>query len=413
MSDLQRMNSSETTPHSMNRSKHLATRLASSMFRLAHGEAGAGLILIGSAALALAAANSPLQHIYHESFHYPLAWSPVPQLSTLHAWINDALMAVFFFVVGLEIKRELLDGQLSSPARRRLPVLAAAAGMLAPALVFLAVAGRAPSLARGWAIPAATDIAFAVGVLALIGKRVPPSLRLFLLTVAIVDDLGAVTIIALAYTPAITAGWLEVAAILLGGMVLLGTLRYARPIPYVLLAIGLWFAVLNSGVHATVAGVLAAFTIPLQPSRETGDSLLLRMEHALTPWSAYVIVPLFGFANAGVSLAGLGPSALFAPLPLAIGAGLFLGKQAGILGAIALADRTGFAPRPTGASWAQVWGMAVLCGIGFTMSLFIGALAYPSAPALVDQAKLGVLVGSALSALLGFAILRFAGKDDA
>ena len=394
------------------RRRHFANRIASALSQALGGDAAAGVILIVVALAAVFAANSPLAHAYHAIFHDPLTSSPIPKLSTLHHWINDGLMAVFFFTVGLEIKRELLDGELSSPGRRRLPVLAAAAGMVVPALVFLGIAGGAPQLQRGWAIPAATDIAFAVGVLALLGNRVPPSLRLFLLTVAIVDDLGAVAIIALFYTADIAVGWLVACAVLLAGLVLLGRLRVARPLPYVLLAVALWFCMLNSGVHATVAGVLAAFTIPLRV-HDSGDSLLLRMEHALVPWNGYLIVPLFGFANAGVSLAGPGlenggVAGLLAPLPLAIAAGLFIGKQAGIFGAVLLAERTGFAQPPEGASRLHLWGLALLCGIGFTMSLFIGALAFPAHPLLVEEAKLGVLAGSLASALLGFAVLRWA-----
>ena len=389
---------------------HPFSRLATALTRLAHGDSGAGILLMALAALALVAANSPLASAYHALFHGQLAWTPLAKLATLDLWINDALMALFFFVVGLEIKREVLDGNLADAARRKLPVLAAAAGMAVPAAIYLTVARGAPGLAAGWAIPAATDIAFAVGVLALAGKRVPPSLRLFLLTVAIVDDLGAVAIIAVAYTPAIKLGWLALAAVPLAAMAGLGMRRYSQPLVYAVLGAALWFAVLNSGVHATVAGVLAAFTIPLKPCRRSGDSLLLRMEHFLTPWNAYVIVPVFGFANAGVSLAGAGLAGLIAPLPLAVGAGLFLGKQIGVLGAIVLAERTGVAARPAGATWLQLWGLASLCGIGFTMSLFITALAFPQDPALAEEARLGILGGSALSGLLGFVLLRFGGR---
>ena len=383
------------------------TSLSSMVMHLLGGESAAGILLILVAVVALLIANSPLAGAYHELFHATLGWTPIARLDSGHLWINDGLMAVFFFVVGLEIKREVLAGELSTPARRRLPVLAAAAGMALPALTYLTVTGDSHELQRGWAIPAATDIAFAMGVIGLLGRRVPPSLRLFLLTVAIVDDLGAVLIIALAYTKGIDFGWLTAAAACLGGMIALGRYRITRRWAYALLAVALWFAVLHSGVHATIAGVLAALTIPLR--LDAGhDSPLLRFEHALVPWSGFVIVPLFGFANAGVNLAGLGLEGLLAPLPLGIALGLFLGKQLGILGSIALADRLGIAPRPEGASWVQLWGMAVLCGIGFTMSLFIGALAFPLHPLLVEEAKLGVLLGSLLSALLGFAILRFA-----
>ena len=393
--------------------RRLTTRLASAMLRLAHGDAGAGLILLGAAIAALLAANSALAHTYHAVLHDPLGWTPVAALPSLHYWINDALMAVFFFVIGLEIKREVLAGELASAARRRLPVLAAMAGMAVPALVYLAITGgstpvaNVPPLANGWAIPAATDIAFAVGILALAGKGLPPSLRLFLLTVAIVDDLGAVAIIALFYTDSISLVWLVAALSVFLVMALINRRGVFSGWAYAPLAIVLWLCVLHSGVHATVAGVLAAFTIPLAINRK-GDSLLLRMEHGLVPWSAYLIVPLFGFANAGVSLAGASLASFAAPLPLAVAAGLFAGKQIGILGAILLAERSGFAPRPSGASTLHLWGLAALCGIGFTMSLFIGALAFPLAPALVEEAKLGVLAGSALAGVLGFVVLRFA-----
>lgn len=392
----------------MTRLRHPFSPLARFATRLFGGEAGAGLLLIAVAIGAMASANSPLAHGYHALFHGELAWSPIAKLANLHLWINDALMALFFFVVGLEIKREVLDGELATPQRRRLPVLAAAAGMAVPALVFLGIAGGEPELRAGWAIPAATDIAFALGVLALLGKRAPASLRLFLLTVAIVDDLGAVAIIAVFYTSAIKLGWLAAAAALLGLMTLLNRGGVNRGLPYALLGIAVWYAVLHSGVHATVAGVLAAFTVPMKLDRR-GDSLLLRMEHALAPLSAYLIVPLFGFANAGVSLAGLSLADLAAPLPLGIALGLFAGKQVGIFGAILAARRLGFAAPPSGATMMQLWGMALLCGIGFTMSLFITQLGFPAAPALVDEAKLGVLLGSLMSALAGFAVLRLAG----
>lgn len=391
---------------------HPASRLSNAVARLFGGEAGAGVLLILVAGLALLAANSPFAAGWHHLFHAPLAWTPVAKLNSWHLWINDALMAVFFFTVGLEIKREFLQGQLSTPPRRRLPILAAAAGMIVPAVIYLFVSGGG-DLARGWAIPAATDIAFALGVLALLGSRAPPSLRLFLLTVAIVDDLGAVAIIALFYTSGIALGWLGAAAGIFALMLLLGLLRVRAAPVYLLLAAALWYCVLHSGVHATVAGVLAALTIPL-PLDRRGDSLLLRLEHALAPWSAYLIVPLFGLANAGVSLGGHGDGAvsagLFSPLPLAVALGLFLGKQTGILGAIALSRATAFAAPPQGASWTQLWGVSILCGIGFTMSLFISALAFPAHPELAETAKLGIVAGSLLSAVLGYLVLRISGR---
>ena len=378
--------------------------------RLLRNEAAPGVLLILVAATALIAANSRLEPAYHALFDDALPWTPIARLTTAHLWINDAAMALFFFVVGLEIKREVLDGALAKAATRRMPVIAAAAGMAVPALVYLAVTRDVPGLARGWAIPAATDIAFAMGVIALLGSRVPPALRLFLLTVAIVDDLGAVAIIALAYTAGLKLAWLGAAAVLLAGMALLAQLRVERAWPYILLAVALWFAVLHSGVHATVAGVLAAFAIPLRPGPRGHDSLLLRMEHALVPWTGFVIVPLFGFANAGVALGG--GASLFDPLPLGIALGLLLGKQIGIFGSIVIAERLGVAKRPAGTSLMQVWGLSLLCGIGFTMSLFIAALAFPGNPALVDEARLGVLGGSLIAALAGFGVLWWAGRKD-
>jgi NhaA family Na+:H+ antiporter len=392
-------------PATMTAARRPISRTATALVRLLRGESGAGILLVLVAAAALISANSPLADSYHRLFHGALPWTPIARLDTWHKWINDALMAAFFFVVGLEIKREVLDGELAHPAQRRLPVLAAIAGMVLPAAVFLAVTRNAGGAQPGWAIPAATDIAFAVGVLGLLGKRVPPSLRLFLLTVAIVDDLGAVAIIALVYTADIDWTWLGLGAGALAALAALNRFGVTRGWPYVLGAVGLWFAVLHSGVHATVAGVLAALCVPLRLDRR-GDSLLLRMEHALAPLSAYLIVPLFGFANAGVHLPGGDGPRFTDPLPLGVALGLFAGKQIGIFGAVVAAERTGFAARPMGASLAQLWGVTLLCGIGFTMSLFIAQLAFPASPDRIEQAKLGVIMGSTLAALAGYAVLR-------
>lgn len=391
----------------MSRFRHLPNKFATTLTKALGGEAAAGVLLMAVAIIAMIVANSPLNGAYHLFFDGKLPWTPIAKLSTLNLWIDDALMAVFFFVVGLEIKREVLDGQLSSPVRRRLPVLAASAGMVTPALVYLAVAGTGDPLWRGWAIPAATDIAFALGILALLAKRLPPSLRLFLLAVAIVDDLGAVAIIALFFTAKIKLVWLGAAGATLAVMVLLNRFRVSHALPYLLLGTVLWYFILHSGMHATIAGVFAAFTIPMKLGKKTHDCLLLRLEHALVPWNAYLVVPLFGFANAGVSLAGTGIAGLLEPLPLAIAAGLVLGKQAGIFATIWLADRFGLARRPEGANLIQLWGVSALCGIGFTMSLFIGAIAFPGQPELYEQAKIGVLAGSLVSVLIAVAILRF------
>ncbi|TRD10800.1 Na+/H+ antiporter NhaA [Erythrobacter insulae] len=367
------------------------------------GDASAGILLIIVAAAAMLAANSAYASEYRELFYGELSWTPIAKLKDLHYWINDGLMAIFFFVVGLEVKREVVAGQLADPAARRLPMLAAAAGMLVPAGVYMVISGGG-TYADGWAIPAATDIAFAMGVLGLLGSRVPASLRLFLLTVAIVDDIGAVVVIALFYTKSLYAEWLLAGVIVFGLMFALNRMRVSVFWPYILLAVVLWYCALNSGVHATIAGVVAALTIPLH--RKDGNSMLERLEHGLAPWSAYLVVPVFGFANAGVSLAGMGPEALVAALPLAVAAGLVVGKQLGIFTIVWIADKTGFAKRPEGASWPEIWGVSILCGIGFTMSIFIGGLAFPDQPTLVEEAKIGILLGSGISAILGFVILR-------
>jgi Na+:H+ antiporter, NhaA family len=375
-------------------------------------EAAGGIILIAAAALAMLIANSGWEQTYHHGLHD--RWGPTltPKLGqmNLHLWINDGLMAIFFLFVGLEIKRELVDGRLSTWKQRRLPVVAAAAGMAMPAALYLAFAGHDPALAHGWAIPAATDIAFAIGVLALLGPRAPTALKLFLVTVAIVDDMGAVAIIALFYTAQLTIPALLAAALILAAMVVMNRMGVRHLLPYLIGFALLWYAVLLSGVHATIAGVLAAFAVPIVVTPGTPDaedSPLHRLEHALDAPVAFFIVPLFGFANAGVSLSGLTLADLLSPVPLGIAAGLFLGKQLGIFAAVWLAVKSGFASKPRGSTWLQIYAVAVLCGIGFTMSLFIGGLAFDD-PLLVEEAKLGTLAGSILSALLGFAILRFA-----
>jgi NhaA family Na+:H+ antiporter len=376
-------------------------------------EAAGGMVLIAAAALAMLAANGPLAEPYRQLLHAPLGWRiPLTAIAPdLHWLVNDGLMAIFFLLVGLEIKREFVDGRLATREQRRLPLIAAAVGMAVPALIYLALTGGAAGLARGWAIPAATDIAFAMAVLALLGRRAPTSLKLFLLTVAIADDLGAVAIIALAYTDRLDPLALAAAALILLLLWATGRRGQARLWPYAVGAAALWYAVLLSGVHPTVAGVLAAATIPVVKTPgapDSADSPLHRLEHGLAPWVAFAIVPLFGFANAGVSLHGLEPRHLLAPLPLGIAAGLFLGKQIGIFGAVRLAVRLGIAAPIRGATWLQLWGVAMLCGIGFTMSLFIGALAFPTDPSRIDEAKLGVLLGSLVSALAGYAVLRLA-----
>ena len=381
------------------------SRQVSALRNFFASEAAGGLLLIGAAALALIVANGGWGDAYRHLLHLPAGTLPIHGPTDLHFWVNDGLMAIFFLLVGLEIKREWLEGNLRDPASRRLPLIAAAVGMALPAIVYIAVAGPG-DLIRGWAIPAATDIAFAIGVLALLGRRAPASLKLFLTSVSIADDLGAVAIIAIAYTARLDWAALAAAALIAAAMYAMGRAGVRRLWPFAIGAVLLWYAMLVSGVHATVAGVIAAATVPIATDEES--SPLHRLEHQLAPWVAFGIVPLFGFANAGVSLAGLGLGSLFAPLPLAIAAGLFLGKQIGIFGAVRAAVAFRIAPRPAEATWLQVYGVALLCGIGFTMSLFIGALAFPDRPDLAETAKIGILAGSLLSAVTGFLVLRLA-----
>ncbi len=382
-----------------------AVKPRSALREFLQSEAPGGLVLMAAAAAALIIANSPWAEAYSG-----LLAKYVGPFSILH-WINDGLMALFFLLVGLEIKRELVDGHLSSWTDRRLPIVAAVAGMAVPAFVFLAVTWGQPELARGWAVPAATDIAFAIGVIALLGSRVPASLKLLLTTIAIVDDMGAVAIIAIGYTAQISGFWLLVALGLLGAMYALNRLSVSHPAAYALGFVLLWFAVLQSGVHATVAGVLAALCVPVRITKARPDdaqSTLHRMQHALHRPVAFFIVPLFGFANAGVALGG---AAFADALPLGIALGLFLGKQIGIFGAIWLAVRSGFSAMPAHARWSQIYGLSLLCGIGFTMSLFIGDLAFDDA-AHADGVKLGVLMGSLASALLGALVLWLSGAKQ-
>jgi len=383
-------------------------RRISLMRRFFDSEASGGMILMGVTVIALVLANSPLSDAY-----FGILKTYVLGLSVLH-WINDALMAVFFLLVGLEIKREMLDGQLSTWPRRILPGIAALGGMIVPALVYLAITWSQPQLHHGWAIPAATDIAFALGILTLLGPRVPASLKIFLTALAILDDLGAIVIIALFYTSGLSLAMLGAAALCLLVLVAFNRLSVTSLVPYLLVGAMLWFFVLQSGIHATLAGVALALTIPLHPrpkKTRAEDAPLHRLEHALHAPVAYGIIPIFGLANAGVSLSGLSLEALLSPLPLGIAMGLFIGKQAGVFSFAYAAVHLGLADMPAGASRLQCYGVALLCGIGFTMSLFIGALAFPDSPDLTDATKIGVLMGSLISGLAGYALLSFAPRE--
>ncbi len=372
--------------------------------------ASGGLVLMGAAALALIVANSPFSQTYFGALS-----SYIGPLSLSH-WINDALMALFFLLVGLEIKREMLDGQLSTWSRRILPGVAALGGAVVPALIFVAFNAGNPETLRGWAIPAATDIAFALGVLSLLGNRVPTSLKVFLAALAIIDDLGAVIIIALFYSGALNSMALAGAAAILAVLVVMNRMGVMRLWPYLLLGIALWYLVLISGVHATVAGVLLALTIPLRPSPAHPDNIanspLHKLEHALHKPVTFLVIPIFGFANAGVSFSGVTAEALTDRLTLGVALGLFLGKLIGVFGCAYLVIRAGWADMPAGATRAQLLGVSLLCGIGFTMSLFIGLLAFADQPLLLEDVKIGILAGSLAAGLSGYAVMRMAPREQ-
>ena len=372
-------------------------------------EAAGGIVLIVAAVLALLFENSALSVIYDTLLNTPV----VIQVGALAIdkplllWINDGLMAVFFFLVGLEIKREVMEGRLSSPAKAAFPIVAALGGMVVPALIYVWLNLDDPTALRGWAIPAATDIAFAVGILALLGSRAPVALKVFLLALAIIDDLGAILIIALFYSADLS---LPVLAIAAAGVAVLGYLNYrgvTRTAPYVLTGLIVWVCVLKSGVHATLAGVVIALFIPLRTKDGSEESPLLRIEHDLAPWVSFGVMPVFAFANAGVALHGLSFDDLFGGIPLGIALGLFVGKQLGIMTFLWAGVRLGIARLPDGISWGQVYGVSVLAGIGFTMSLFIGTLAFAD-PEHSASVRIGVLAGSITSALMGYVVLRFA-----
>ena len=385
----------------MTRNPHVRPTL---LRRFIDNEASGGIVLMAAAALALIVANSALAPTYFAALK-----AYVGPLSVSH-WINDALMAVFFLLVGLEIKREIVDGQLSTWSRRILPGLCAAGGMAVPALIFAGLNWNNGEVIRGWAIPTATDIAFALGVLSLFGNRVPASMKVFLTALAIIDDLGAVLIIAVFYTGNLDLAALGGAAAVLVALLALNRFGVRALWPYLMLGAVLWLLVLLSGVHATVAGVALALTIPLgRPApggREPAESSPLHtLEHALIKVVPFFIIPVFGFANAGVSFAGFGLGAFTDPLTLGVAGGLVVGKVIGVWGTAMATVKLGFADGPTNAAPLHVLGVSLLCGIGFTMSLFIGLLAFPDSPALQDGVKIGILLGSFVSALLGTLVL--------
>ncbi len=392
------------------------SRMAAAL-RFIHHEATGGIVLMCAAIIALLIANSPAASLYGALLdtHVSIRIGEYGLDKNLLHWINDGLMAIFFFLVGLEIKRELVTGELSSFGQAALPFAAAVGGMIMPALIYLAINDENAVAWRGWAIPTATDIAFAVGVMAVLGKRIPPALKIFLLALAIIDDLGAILIIAIYYTSKLSLASLALAAV---GIVLLATLNLTgvkRLAPYVLVGIFVWLCVLKSGVHATLAGVVAAFAVPLDlntsSAKRMGMTSANDLMESLHPWVTFLVLPLFAFANAGVSLKDVGLDTLAGGVPLGIALGLILGKPIGILIFSKIMTATGLAELPQGCRWPHMLGAGCLAGIGFTMSLFIGTLAFPD-PSFADDVRLGVLGGSIVSALLGYIILAQLNNRD-
>ncbi len=375
-----------------------------------------GVLLFIASALAMVAANTFFAEYYDLLLSTPVRFTvgPLDLHKPLLLWINDGLMAVFFLLIGLEVKQEVLAGELSTPAQVILPGIGAIGGMLVPALFYVAFNYSDPIAIKGWAIPAATDIAFAVGILALLGKRAPPALMTFLLALAIIDDLGAIIIIAIFYTEGLSLVSIGIASVLLAILAFFNYRGVTRIGPYMVVGVLLWICVLKSGVHATLAGVLLAFTIPLKVVDRRGRSPLKALQHNLHSGVHYVILPIFAFANAGLELNAEQIRSLLTPIPLGIVTGLFLGKQIGVFSFCWLAVKSGLAKLPTGTNWLQMYGLSILCGIGFTMSLFIGSLAFEdvSSSYLISD-RIGVLAGSILSATFGFATLYWAGRKQA
>jgi NhaA family Na+:H+ antiporter len=384
-------------------------RSTPSLRDLLRSESGGGVLLVLMAVIAMALQNSPFAPWYEAFIETPVVISvgKFAIAKPLLLWINDGLMAVFFFLVGLELKREVLEGELATPAQAALPALAALGGMLVPAAIYAAVNRHDPVTLQGWAIPAATDIAFALGVLSLLGNRVPAALRLFLVTLAVLDDLGAIVVIALFYTAQLSMLSLAIAGTALAVLIVMNARGVANVAVYLLIGLVMWASVLKSGVHATLAGVALALVIPMRDPRAPAHSPVESLEHDLRIPVSVGILPLFAFANAGVSLAGVNLGSLLAPVPLGIAAGLFAGKQLGVFGAAWLSIRLGVARLPAGTTWTQLYATSILCGIGFTMSLFIGTLAFEHAgQEYASQVRLGIIVGSLVSAVVGYLMLK-------
>lgn len=381
-------------------------------------ESSAGIVLIFVTIFALLLKNTGLSEIYDAFLATPveIRFGALHIDKPLLLWINDGLMAVFFLLIGLEVKREIIEGHLSTPAQVVLPGFAAVGGMVVPAAVYLFFVGTNSVGTQGWAIPTATDIAFALGVLSLLGKRVPVSLKIFLMALAIIDDLGAIIIIALFYTAELSTLSIAVAAAALSALVVMNRLGVDRKAAYIIVGVILWVSVLKSGVHATLAGVALAFTIPLTQKKVADGfrkrSMLKSMEHDLHYWVAFFILPLFAFVNAGVDFRSISIDQILTPVPMGIAAGLFIGKQVGVFGFSWLAIKLGLAKLPANSNYTQLYGVAILTGIGFTMSLFVNSLAFPDATQFMFADKLAILLGSFSAGLLGYLILRLAKTEN-
>ena len=374
-------------------------------------EAASGLVLLIAAIFALVVSNSNLNELYFNTLEQYLfvGINNFGLKLSVHHWINDLLMAIFFFFVTLEIKREFIQGELSNLKKAMLPIIAAVGGMLVPALFYIVINFGNPETLNGWAIPSATDIAFSLGILSLLGSRVPISLKIFLTALAIIDDLGAILIIAFFYSGDLSISYLSLILISYILLLLLNKFGVKKFIPYLLVGIFMWFFTYKSGIHATIAGVLLASTIPHRV-KEKDFSLLIKIEHAISPYVAFMIMPLFAFANAGVSLEGLSLSSLSMPVPLGIVMGLFVGKQVGVMLFSFFAVRFGVAQMPDNSNWLSLYGVSILTGIGFTMSLFVGNLAFVDNTQYIEGVKIGVLAGSLLSTLFGYFLLSIVAK---
>ena len=378
-------------------------------------EAASGLVLLFAAIIALFVSNSELASIYYDilNSYFALGFGEFKlKLSVLH-WINDVLMAIFFFLVSLEIKREFIQGELSNPKQASLPIIAAVGGMLVPALIYVAINFGNSETLKGWAIPSATDIAFSLGVLSLLGKRVPISLKVFLTALAIIDDLGAIVIIAFFYSGKIQALYLILMLVSIIILIIFNRLNIRSFIPYLIVGIFLWDFTHSSGIHATIAGVLLALTIPHKDKKNESshkNSMLIKLEHAISPYVAFGIMPIFAFANAGVSLEGLSIATLMNPVPLGILCGLFFGKQFGVFIFSYVSIKLKFAEMPNDSDWLKLYGVGVLTGIGFTMSLFVGNLAFVDTTQYLSGVKIGVLLGSLASTLFGYMLILLSKK---